>query len=191
MDIKKYFRATPISGTAIQEKVRTQWFPSPRLSFALHFAFVTCSFLLVTIGFFHLSRAPLSSDGPFGGVVTQEATVDHLLIAECMDPDYLEASSDLIIEAKVETVEVKKNDYGMINTYSNLRIDRYLKGDPFEYDAFQIVTLGGALEDTITLVEDQPILHEGSYVRLYLIQFEGEWIIICGNYGMKELPPHW
>jgi hypothetical protein len=35
-------------------------------------------------------------------------------------------------------------------------------------------------------VEDQPIFHEGSKVRIYFEEYNGGFVIVCGPFGVEE-----
>jgi len=76
---------------------------------------------------------------------------------------------------------------GSISTYSDISIDKYEKGVPFSINKIQIVTPGGTIGIVTQAVEDQPILHQGKNVRLYINQNNGEFSISCGIMGAEEI----
>jgi len=88
----------------------------------------------------------------------------------------------------VRRVESKWNeDKSGILTYTDLSIDRYVKGATFAQDRLQIITPGGTVGDVTQVVEDQPIFHEGKRVRIYFQEIEGEFHIVCAQFGVEEL----
>ena len=137
-----------------------------------------------------------STEGPIT-VVKQSGGVG-LLAAECADESYITEKADYIIEGTVEKVESKWSEertlfpyiHGtIIFTYTDLEIERYIKGEPFTENKLRIVTPGGEMgENEISLaVEDQPIFHEGKKVRIYFREENGEFSIVCGFCGVKEI----
>ena len=110
------------------------------------------------------------------------------LIAECQDRQYIISTADYIVEGTVERVESKWNeDKSAIFTYTDLTIEKYVKGAPFAQDRLQIITPGGTVGDVTEWVEDQPIFHEGKRVRIYFQNIEGEFYIVCAQFGVEEL----
>jgi len=115
-----------------------------------------------------------------------------LLIAECANESYITETADYIIEGTVEKVEVLKRAVsgeleGEIFTYSDILIGRYLKGIPFDSNKLRIETPGGCTEEICLEVEDQPIFHKGTKVRIYLQKTNGEFSIVCGQFGVTEV----
>ena len=74
----------------------------------------------------------------------------------------------------------------MIYTYSDLRVEKLLKGDLLESE-IRIVAQGGVVDGEGVSVEDQPIFHRGERVRLYLQENNGELIIVCDGAGVRSL----
>jgi hypothetical protein len=110
-----------------------------------------------------------------------------MLIAECADESYRAEKADYIIDATVENVEsIWNQERTGIFTYTDLRIERYVKGAPFAENKLQIVTPGGTVGEISQWVEDQPIFHEGKKVRIYFEEVSGEFLIICGQFGVEE-----
>lgn len=133
-----------------------------------------------------------------GTIVVKQSGGVGLLAAECADESYITEKADYIIEGTVEKVESKWSEertlfpyiHGtIIFTYTDLEIERYIKGEPFTEDKLRIVTPGGEMgENEISLaVEDQPIFHEGKKVRIYFQEENGEFSIVCGFCGVKEI----
>lgn len=110
-----------------------------------------------------------------------------MLIQECTDQSYIAQTADYIIEGTVEKVESRWNeDRSSILTYSDIAIERYIKGTPFTGNKLQIVTPGGTVGDITQAVEDQPIFYEGKKVVMYLQDVNGEYVIVCGRFGIVE-----
>ena len=62
-----------------------------------------------------------------------------------------------------------------------------LKGASFAENRLQIVTPGGTVGGITQEVEDQPIFHEGKQVRIYFQEIDGEFYIVCAQFGVEEL----
>jgi len=125
---------------------------------------------------------------PTGPVVVEQSGGAGLLIAECQDREYIVATADYIVEGRVERVESDWNeDRSAILTHTDLSIERYVKGAPFAENELQIVTPGGTVGDITQVVEDQPIFREGKRVRLYFQEVDGEFHIVCAQFGVEEL----
>jgi hypothetical protein len=152
-----------------------------------------CAVLIVFIsaGFFISSAActnePTSTTGPGEPIVVKQSGGAGMLIKECSDKSYISQTADYIVEGTVEKVESKWNDERTgIFTYTDLKIENYVKGTPFASDELQIVTPGGTVGEISQWVEDQPIFHEGSKVRVYFEEVNGGFVIICGPFGVEE-----
>ena len=149
---------------------------------------VSTFFILVIllVNFFACVSKP--SQGPAGGpIIVKQSGGAAKLIQECMDQSYIAQTADYIIEGMVEKVESRWNDAKTsIFTYSDVAIDTYVKGAPFPVNKLQIVTPGGTVGDITQAVEDQPIFHEGKKVTIYLEQVNGNYVIVCGRFGVVE-----
>ena len=111
-----------------------------------------------------------------------------ILIAECRDRNYISHTADYIIEGTVEKVESRWNEgKTSIFTYTDLSIQKYIKGTPFDENKLQIVTPGGTVGEISQWVEDQPIFHQGKIVRIYFQEINGEFSIVCAQFGVEEL----
>jgi len=133
-------------------------------------------------------EAPLSQTPPTGSVVVKQSGAAGLLIAECQDKQYIISTADYIVEGIVEKVESSWNeDKSAIFTYTNLSIEKYVKGASFAQNELQIVTPGGTVGDITQVVEDQPLFHEGKRVRIYFQDVDGEFHIVCAQFGVEEL----
>ncbi len=131
-----------------------------------------------------VSQTPL----PTGPVVVKQSGGAGLLIAECQDKQYIINTADYIVEGMVERVESNWNeDKSAILTHTNLSIEKYVKGAPFAENELQIVTPGGTVGDITQVVEDQSIFHEGKRVRIYFQEVDGEFHIVCAQFGVEEL----
>jgi hypothetical protein len=125
---------------------------------------------------------------PAGEIVVKQAGGAGMLIADCGDRDYISNTADYIIEGTVEKVESRWNENKTsIFTYSDLSIDKYVKGAPFAENKLQIITPGGTVGEVSQWVEDQPIFHEGKKVRIYFQEINGEFSIVCGSCGVEEI----
>ena len=128
---------------------------------------------------------PSPSPGP---ILVKQTGGAGVLIAECRDRQYIISTADYIVEGTVHRVESKWNeDKSSILTYTDLSIDNYVKGAPFAQDRLQIITPGGTVGDIIQVVEDQSIFHEGKRVRIYFQEIDGEFHIVCAQFGVEEL----
>jgi len=132
--------------------------------------------------------APVSqTPAPTSLVVVKQSGGAGLLIAECQDKQYIITTADYIVEGMVERVESNWNeDKSAILTHTNLSIEKYVKGAPFAENELQIVTPGGKVGDITQVVEDQPIFHEGKMVRIYFQEVDGEFHIVCAQFGVEE-----
>jgi hypothetical protein len=125
---------------------------------------------------------------PTGEITIKQTGGAGMLIADCADSSYISNTADYIIEGTVERVESRWNeDKTSIFTYTDLAIDKYVKGIPFAEDRLQIVTPGGTVGEVSQWVEDQPIFHEGKRVRIYFQEINGEFSIVCGSFGVEEI----
>lgn len=151
--------------------------------------------VIVVISLFIL-RKPTTTPAPEGQttplpedkIIVKQPGGAGILIPECADKSYITNTSDYIIEGTVEKVESKWNEERTsILTYTDLRIEKYVKGTPFTKDKLQIVTLGGRVGEVNQLVENEPIFHEGKKVRIYLQETNGELSIVCAQFGVEEI----
>jgi hypothetical protein len=122
-----------------------------------------------------------------GQVIVKQSGGAAMLIAECADEAYRAEKADYIIEGTVEKVESNWNQERTgIFTYTELAIEKYVKGAPFAENKIKIITPGGTVGEVSQWVEDQPIFHEGKGVRIYFEEVNGEFFIICGRLGVEE-----
>jgi len=125
---------------------------------------------------------------PQAEVIVRQSGGAGALIAECGDRDYIARVSDYIIEGSVEKVEAMWNqDKSQILTYTDLSIEKYIKGAPFPQKKLKIVTPGGTVGEISQWVEDQPIFHEGKRVRIYFEKLDGEFAIVCAQFGVENM----
>ena len=142
---------------------------------------------ILLIGLFACLNKPTVAPPPGGQVIVKQSGGAGMLIAECADKSYITQTADYIIEGTVEKVESRWNEEGTgIFTYTELAVEKYVKGAPFAENKIQIVTPGGAVGEISQWVEDQPIFHEGKRVRIYLEEVNGEFYIVCGQFGVEE-----
>ena len=121
-------------------------------------------------------------------VIVRQSGGAGALIAECGDKNYVARVSDYIIEGRVEKVEASWNqDKSQILTHTDLSIEKYVKGAPFPQKKLKIVTPGGTVGEISQWVEDQPIFHEGKRVRIYFEKMDGEFAIVCAQFGVENL----
>jgi hypothetical protein len=124
---------------------------------------------------------------PEGQIVVKQSGGAEILVAECADESYRAEKADYIIEGTVEKVESRWNeDKTNIFTYTDLRIEKYVKGRSFAENNLRIVTPGGTVGEISQWVEDQPIFHEGEKVRIYFEEVNGGFFIVCGQFGVEE-----
>jgi hypothetical protein len=147
--------------------------------------------VVISIGFMISSSAclnePTGTLPPGGKVIVKQSGGAGMLIKECTDKSYITQTADYIVEGTVEKVESRWNDERTgIFTYTDLQIDNYVKGTPFAGNELQIVTPGGTVGEVSQWVEDQPIFHEGKKVRIYFQEVSGEYVIVCGQFGVEE-----
>jgi hypothetical protein len=147
--------------------------------------------VVISIGFVINSSAcinkPTGTPPSGGKVIVKQSGGAGMLIRECADKSYITQTADYIVEGTVEKVESKWNEERTgIFTYTDLRIEYYVKGAPFAENTLQIVTPGGTVGEITQAVEDQPIFHEGKKVRIYFQEVDGEFSIVCGPFGVEE-----
>ncbi|MGD0352091.1 MAG: hypothetical protein ABSB38_01115 [Dehalococcoidia bacterium] len=130
---------------------------------------------------------PTGTPPPGGQIIVKQSGGAGMLIKECTDKSYITQTADYIIEGTVEKVDSMWNEgRAGIFTYTDLRIENYVKGAPFAGNELQIVTPGGTVGEVSQWVEDQPIFHEGKKVRIYFQEVSGEYVIVCGQFGVEE-----
>lgn len=146
---------------------------------------------ILGISLFILSKPkipPIITPTSEGQITVKQSGGVGMLIAECADKSYLTETADYIIEGTVEKVESKWNEERTsIFTYTDLRIENYVKGTPFTEDELQIVTLGGTAEKIGQWTEDQPIFQEGKKVRIYFQETNREFSIVCAQMGVEKI----
>lgn len=121
-------------------------------------------------------------------IIVKQIGGTELLTTECANKSYITETADYIIEGIVEKVESKWNEENTsIFTYTYLQIEKYVKGTPFAENNLQIVIPGGTVGEISQWVEDQPIFHEGERVRIYFKEVDGEFIIVCAQFGVEEI----
>ena len=145
-----------------------------------------CVLAILGIGLFACSDKP-SITPPGGQIVVKQSGGAGILVKECADEAYRTEKADYIIEGTVEKVESRWNQERTgIFTYTELTIEKYVKGAPFVENKIQIVTPGGTVGEISQWVEDQPIFHEGKRVRIYFEEVNGVFFIVCGQFGVEE-----
>lgn len=142
---------------------------------------------IVGVSLFMLSK-PTPTPTLENQIIVKQSGGAGLLIAECANISYITDTANYIIEGTVEKVESRWNEERTsIFTYTDLRIEKYVKGTPFTEDKLQIVTPGGTVGEISQQVEDQPIFHEGKKVRIYFQETNGEFSIVCAQMGVEEI----
>ena len=143
---------------------------------------------ILGIGLFLYLSESVITPSPEGQIIVKQSGGAGLLIAECSNKSYITEAADYIIEGTVEKVESKWDEKRTsIFTYTDLRIEKYIKGTPFKEDKLQIVTPGGTVGEIGQWVEDQPIFYEGKRVRIYFQKTNGEFSIVCAQMGVEEI----
>lgn len=150
-------------------------------------ALVVFILAILLIGLFACLNKPTVAPPSGSQVIVKQSGGAAMLIAECANKSYITQTADYIIEGTVEKVESRWNQEGTsIFTYTELTIEKYVKGTPFAENKIQIVTPGGTVGEISQWVEDQPIFHEGKKVSIYFEEVNGEFLIICGQFGVVE-----
>ena len=121
-----------------------------------------------------------------GLITVKQSGGSAAMIQECSDRSYISGTADYVVEGVVEKVESRDTGTGIF-TYSNVRIDKYIKGNPLQDNRIQIVTPGGTVGGIAQYGEDQPIFHEGKKVRIYFQETSGEFSIVCAQFGVEEI----
>ena len=146
-----------------------------------------CVLVIVGIDLFGCSSRGTVVPSPEGQIVVKQSGGTGILIAECADKTYRTEKADYTIEGTVEKVESRWNQERTgIFTYTELTIEKYVKGAPLAENKLQIVTPGGTVGEVSQWVEDQPIFHEGKRIRIYFEEVNGEFLIVCGQFGVEE-----
>jgi len=146
-----------------------------------------CVLAIVGIGLAACSGEDTVALSPGGQIVVKQSGGAGLLVKECADEAYRNEKADYIIEGTVEKVESRWNqERSGIFTYTELNIEKYVKGAPLAENKLQIVTPGGTVGEISQWVEDQPIFHEGKRARIYFEEVNGEFLIVCGQFGVLE-----
>lgn len=107
------------------------------------------------------------------------ANANAMLIQDCYNTTYLKDNSDLVVIAKIVSVQDR-----LENTDVLLNVQKYIKGKGS--DTFKILVLGG---ETVK-VEDQPIFTTntiGKKFKFYLKTGITNPVLICGAQGVKQL----
>lgn len=153
----------------------------------LFFGILIVLLAIVGISLF-MSIKPITISTTEGKITVKQFGRSGLLIPECAEKSYITETANYIIEGVVEKVESKWNEERTsIFTYTDLRIEKYVKGTPFTEYKLQIVTPGGTVGGISEWVEDQPIFHEGKKVRIYFEEINGEFLIVCAHMGVEEI----
>ena len=121
-------------------------------------------------------------------ITVKQSGGSAMLIAECEDKSYITEKANYIIEGIVEKVESRwNNERTSIFTYTDLQIEKYVKGTSFTENKLQITTPGGEIGGIGQSVEDQPIFHQGKRVRIYFQNTNGEFSMVCAQAGVEEI----
>ncbi len=120
---------------------------------------------------------------------------EAIVTNECGDRNYVSSTADYIVEGTIEKVESKlvEGESGFngqsVFTYNNLKIEKYIKGNPLKENRVQIVTWGGTAGGISQWAEDQPTFIKGTMVRVYLRETDGNFSLVCAEYGVEEILP--
>ena len=152
----------------------------------LCFAFIMLSLAALLTGTCACQLAPTPT--PEGTITVKHSGGAGIVRAECGDRNYISNTADYIIEGTVVKVESRWDEgKTSILTYTDLSIDKYVKGSPFTENELQIATPGGTVGGDSQWVEDQPIFHEGTRVRIYFQETNGIFSIVCAQFGVEEI----
>jgi hypothetical protein len=130
------------------------------------------------------NAAPLEDKGTI--LTVKQLGGADAIVPECSDIAYLEENADYIIDGTVISVDSRKAGSD-VYTYSEMDILAWGKGSQFPVDGILVVTAGGTAGGITQTVEDQPTLHQGSLVRLYIQKSGWDFTILCGHMGVKDL----
>lgn len=121
-------------------------------------------------------------------ITVKQSGGSAMLTQECSVKSYLIEKADYIIDGVMGSSESKWNEQKTsIFTYTNLVIQKYVKGMPFEKNEIKIVTPGGEVGGIGQSVGDQLIFHQGKKVRIYFQKTNGEFSIVCAQAGVEEI----
>ena len=127
------------------------------------------------------------AQGKIKSIAVIQSGGSGMLLAECADTSYITEKADYIIEGIVKEVRSKWNEEKTrILTYTDLAIKKYIKGTSFG-NYLQIITPGGTVGDVGEWAEDQPVFRQGKKVRVYFQETNGEFSIVCAQFGVKEI----
>ena len=155
-----------------------------KITYAVLTVFILAILLIGSLACFSkLTMTP----SPEGQIVVKQSGGVGILVKECADEAYRNEKADYIIEGTVEKVESRWNqERSGIFTYTELTIEKYVKGAPFADNRLQIATPGGTVGESSQWVEDQPIFHEGKRIRIYFEEVNGEFLVVCAQFGVVE-----
>lgn len=112
-----------------------------------------------------------------------------MLVAECQSQEYISGLSDYILEGEVLSSESKwENDPILGNhifTYSDFKIDKYIKGQQIAGNALTLKRTGGTVGTVTENVEDSGSLASGIKLTLYLNDSNSSLSTVCGFMGVK------
>jgi len=131
-------------------------------------------------------------------VIIKQTGGNALLISECGNKPYLNASADYIIEGTVKSVESRWDEgKNSVLTYTGLSIVKYIKGTPFEVSTGEkfkrvtsellVITPGGCVGVVCQAAEDQPLFHENKSVKVYFKRTTEGFSVVCGRFGVEEI----
>lgn len=111
-----------------------------------------------------------------------------MLAQECSVKSYLAEKSDYIVDGAVGSSESKWNEQKTsIFTYTNLVIQKYVKGMPFAENEIIIETPGGEVDGIGQSAGNQPIFRQGKKVRIYFQNTSEGFSIVCAQAGIEEI----
>ena len=113
-------------------------------------------------------------------------------IAECQDMEYVFKSAEAVVSGEVVNVESKREKGGAIFTYTDFRVNHYLKGK-----GDSVVTIkqfGGHIGNESQEIAGFPHFIVGQRGYLYLNKIDSEFYqnkfygVVCG-YGVTDVLP--
>jgi hypothetical protein len=96
--------------------------------------------------------------------------------------------ADLVAEATVSHSEVERTEGSVfLRTVTTLRLDRVIKGEAFEGERIDVLSLGGRRGPEVTTVASAPVFTPEERVLVFLELRKGEWRVVGMSQGKLSL----